>query len=307
MRNVKYKLVAACNSGHGIYISTNSGSTWVNTYNGREFGGEFWHSVAISADGTKLVAAEGDGYVAGYPPYSCMVACSTNSGVSWWISSAPTNQLWWAVACSTDGSFMVAAALESYARCPAPGPIYVSHDSGVTWTPTTAPLATWGSLACSADGTRVTAGTIAAAISTTIGACYSIDSGTNWTVDTNLFGAESLASSSDGSTRVAAEGYLYVSHIQPGFSIPQAEHCPFCQQRPALLGHEPSWRLSTARNESCRTQLAYHDEYPCHQQRPKPSFGLALQPPKLLPACQPLIPSAASNMIGPPKAKLLSK
>lgn len=214
------KLVAACNYG-GILISSNSGSTWVNASAGRQYGGTFWRSVAMSADGKTMVAAEGEGYVAGYPPDSCMVACSTNSGVSWWISSAPTNQLWWAVACSANGSFMVAAALESYASSPAPGPIYVSHDSGVTWTPTTAPLATWGSLACSADGTRVTAGTTAAAISATIGACYSIDSGTNWTVDTNLFGAESLASSSDGSKRVAAESYLYVSHTQPGFSIPK--------------------------------------------------------------------------------------
>lgn len=215
------KLVAASNYGQGIYVSSNSGATWVNAYNGRQYGGEFWRSVAMSADGKTMVAAEAEGYVAGYPPSRCMLACSTNSGLSWWISSAPTNQLWWAVACSTNGTFMVAAALESYASSPVPGPIYVSHDSGANWTATTAPLATWGSLACSADGTRVTAGTTAAEINTTIGACYSIDSGTNWTVDTNLFGADFLASSADGSKRVAAESYLYVSHTQPGFSIPK--------------------------------------------------------------------------------------
>src|ERR1035441_131169 len=110
------KLVAACNYGHGIYISIDSGANWVNTYNGRQFGGEFWHSVAISADGSKVVAAEGDGYVAGYPPSSCMLAYSTNSAVSWLVgNNVPADELWWAAACSANGTVMVGAALHSYA------------------------------------------------------------------------------------------------------------------------------------------------------------------------------------------------
>ena len=67
------KLVAACNYGNGIYISSDSGANWVNTYNGRQFGGQFWRSVAISADGSKMVAAEGEENLPGYPP---TLACS---------------------------------------------------------------------------------------------------------------------------------------------------------------------------------------------------------------------------------------
>jgi hypothetical protein len=207
------KLVAACNYGNGIYISSDSGANWVNTYNGRQFGGQFWRSVGISADGSKMVAAEGEENLPGYPPYSCMLAYSTNSGVSWLVgNNVPGDELWWAVACSANGTVMVGAALHSYASSPIPGPIYISVDSGTNWTPTSSPMATWGCVACSADGTKLTAGVIDGGITSPVGVYSSIDSGAHWAQDTNIFGANSIAYSADGSRRVAADAYIYVSH-----------------------------------------------------------------------------------------------
>jgi hypothetical protein len=76
----------------GIYVSTNSGSTWVQT----GASGEYWPSVASSTDGNKLVAAAGLFAVGGdriytldFTPSPYLNITSTNGALafSWIIPS----------------------------------------------------------------------------------------------------------------------------------------------------------------------------------------------------------------------------
>jgi photosystem II stability/assembly factor-like uncharacterized protein len=86
------KLVALTYGGP-IYISTNSGTTWIAA----SAPAEHWRSVASSADGTKLVAVS-------YGP----IYTSADAGATWMSNSVP-NKAWEAVASSADGSKLTAA------------------------------------------------------------------------------------------------------------------------------------------------------------------------------------------------------
>ena len=175
------KLAAAASqsAGDGIYLSTNSGATWVQaqaptgswgpivcsadgtvlvaansgvggiyistnsgrTWNQANIPEEQWSSIAASADGTKLVAA--------YPPDgfgAADVYASTNSGNSWF---SPTNITGYsiAVACSADGSKMAALTYGGGASL-----LIVSTNFGLSWQPA-APLSPAYGLGCAADGT----------------------------------------------------------------------------------------------------------------------------------------------------------
>lgn len=132
------KLVAAVFLG-GIYVSTNSGTSWNLTAAPMTN----WTSVASSADGLKLVAThanDGEIYV------------STNSGGTWNLTSAPGN-VWFSVASSADGTKLAAAAGGPFGF----GYVYGSSDSGLTWTESTAPGAAWYSIASSANGNKLVA------------------------------------------------------------------------------------------------------------------------------------------------------
>ena len=115
-----------------IYISTNAGVLWTAdspTAN--------WTSIASSSNGNKLIAAVGGG----------QIYTSGNGGINW----APHGPLadWNGVASSADGTRLFAVA---------DGQIYVSIDSGVTWTASPVPASpndAIGSLACSSDGTKL--------------------------------------------------------------------------------------------------------------------------------------------------------
>jgi hypothetical protein len=76
-----------------IYTSTNSGTTWTAC------GGLptiiLWQGVAISADGSRLVAVS-QGNNAG-------IYTSTNSGVAWVSNNVPVGQTWYGVTSSADG------------------------------------------------------------------------------------------------------------------------------------------------------------------------------------------------------------
>ena len=98
-----------------------------------------WFSVASSADGTKMVAvASGDG-----------IYTSTNSGMTWAQTSAPTNQFWSSAASSADGNKLVAVAQS--------GVIYTSTNSWDTWISNNVPSENWSSVASSADGSKLVA------------------------------------------------------------------------------------------------------------------------------------------------------
>ena len=125
--------MAAYNGG-GIYASTNSGASWVQT----SAPNTDWISVASSWDGAKLVAAD---YNIGRAIYT-----SSDSGLTWVSNNLP-NLNWISVTSSTNGERLVAVAYG--------GGIYASTNSGFTWIQSSAPSAQWYSVASSADGTKI--------------------------------------------------------------------------------------------------------------------------------------------------------
>jgi hypothetical protein len=176
-----------------------------------------WTSVASSADGTKLVAAATINPLGGG-----LIYASTNSGLTWTLTGAPTNNHWTAVASSADGSKLVAASQFEISKNY--GGVYTSTNFGMTWTSNNVPAAAWASVASSADGTKLVA--VGGGIYT------STNSGTTW-VSNNVpsYNWCSVASSADGGTLVAAifdhefglgrldPGYIYTSQTTPALSI----------------------------------------------------------------------------------------
>ncbi len=244
------KLVAAVGfsvqSGLGrIYISTNSGWSWKQSLESSNH----WVSVASSADGTRLVAANPGGPSGPAPPIGGIYA-SSDSGESWSLTGA-SNEVWTSVASSADGTRLVAAFESyvptgtSYGWIPWGGGIYISTDVGATWVDSGAPDGLWAALACSADGYRVVAGdqsvppllcalpyagpwritnapgfeAVAASADGTklvaagTGGIYSSsDSGTTWRLTSaSLAGGKSVASSADGTKLVAVVGTVWLS------------------------------------------------------------------------------------------------
>jgi photosystem II stability/assembly factor-like uncharacterized protein len=82
-----------------IYTSTNSGDSWTLT----SAPSNSWLSVAMSADGSKIVAV-GSSFGDPGPIYT-----STDFGVTWTSNNVP-QESWWAVASSADGGKLVAAS-----------------------------------------------------------------------------------------------------------------------------------------------------------------------------------------------------
>jgi len=184
--------------GTDIYVSANSGATWLST--------NLWPALtglACSADGTRLMAATMvlETGCCGY------LFASTNQGVSWEPSSAPADQ-WRCIACSADGTTLFALTTTT---------AYRSMDSGNTWTLTTVTNESWSCVACSADGSKVVAATGYEGAPFQ-GAIYtSADSGLTW-ISNSVPGLSwrSVASSADGCKLVAASNNgIYVRHTTP--------------------------------------------------------------------------------------------
>jgi hypothetical protein len=124
---------------HGIFTSTNLGSTW--TVTGAPAGE--WDSVACSADGSVVLASGYRGY-----SYSSGVYVSTNFGTDWTLV---LSQLWGSVACSADGKTMAAAVGGQTGI----GGVYISTNYGAEWFPRIGATNGPGQLAMSADGSRL--------------------------------------------------------------------------------------------------------------------------------------------------------
>jgi len=171
-----------------IYISTDAGATWTQT----TAPSKNWAALASSADGTKLVAADGGGSSQG------LIYTSADSGATWRAVSASGNH-WHSVASSADGTKLLAAAMWDLNGDP--GLIYSSKDSGVTWRPTGAPSNYWSSVTASADGAEVAAAGLSGAVS------ISVDSGVTWTATVVASGGRmgSVAMSADGTRLVVAD------------------------------------------------------------------------------------------------------
>jgi hypothetical protein len=177
------KLVAVAdnnpdNMGIGvIYTSTNSGSTWTSN-NAPNL---TWNWVASSADGNYLAANS----------YGGEIYTSTNAGNNW--TESRTNGGLWAIASSADGNILFAGG----------GPLYISTNAGSTWVTNSTPFSGCTSIACSANGNNVVAGSI------NNGNVYtSTNSGSTWTLATNVTmnteGWVTVASSADGTKLVAS-------------------------------------------------------------------------------------------------------
>ena len=155
-----------------------------------------------------LSPAVGDVYkVAGVGAGGWIIAQNTNqiilagnlaSGVGQaWEAGGPL-AFWTAVASSADGTKLAATINGNQ--------IYVSTNSGATWTARGPTGQSWSSVASSADGTKLVA-TIGNNVSTTGPIYTSTDSGTTWTSQNSGSGSRtwvSVASSADGKRLVAA-------------------------------------------------------------------------------------------------------
>jgi hypothetical protein len=133
-------------------------------------------------------------------------------GAPWTVQTAINNSpSWESLASSADGTKLVGAV---YNFPPiTQGRLYLSTNSGVTWTPQNAYPGNWDCVASSADGTRLVAGTQPGTLYT------SIDSGATWTAQTSGIpngGSQNwtaVASSADGTklAAVVAPGAIYTS------------------------------------------------------------------------------------------------
>jgi hypothetical protein len=212
-------------------LQTASAQTWTQT----SAPSNNWVSVAVSADGTRLVAVAGGSHAG--PIYT-----STDYGATW-VSNSVTPEIWTDVASSADGTKLVAVAGGVYtnsgttwALAFSPGSpgnlqyavavassadgsklviassllfkplIYTSTNSGAAWSPVTSSTHAWTAVASSADGNFLAAAQA--------GAIYvSTDAGNQWLPS----GAPNLpwsglSASANGSTLLAvASGQLVVS------------------------------------------------------------------------------------------------
>jgi len=193
-------LAAAAPSGESlqtpgaIFCSTNGGINWMsNAFNNPNVLPQYIPiSVAASADGKKIVVA------ASYNFFR-----STNSGATWTQeTNAPAiisgylspSQY---IASSADGTKLALCAPQSDDG----SPIYVSTNSGDTWSLTSAPSNSWEFITMSANGNMIAAMTGVEQpgliyVSTNLGAA--------WTTNSPIFNWSAVASSADGGELAAA-------------------------------------------------------------------------------------------------------
>jgi hypothetical protein len=109
-----------------------------------------------------------------------------------WIQAVVSGTAWTSIAASTDGTKWVASANTGS------GALYISSDSGKTWSSTSPVSAQWQAVASSADGVKLVAAIAGGNIYT------STNSGATWVVRTGVAkNWASLASSADGVRLVA--------------------------------------------------------------------------------------------------------
>ncbi|MDB6022469.1 MAG: hypothetical protein JWQ04_2326 [Pedosphaera sp.] len=130
---------------------------------------------------------------------------------NWMLTTAP-NFNWKGIACSADGTKLVAVMGGQGATV---GSIFISTNSGATWKITGAPTLRWECVTSSADGTKLAAG--ASGVNGTI--YTSADSGTTWTNrSVPHVNWASIASSADGSKLIAAAGTFFSGPTGPVYT-----------------------------------------------------------------------------------------
>jgi len=182
-----YLIGSSSSEGDGlVYVSTNAGGSWVPA----GVPAQDWASVAASADGATLFCG-----VKYYGPGSLWK--SADAGASWGLTTATLSNGCAAVACSANGSNIVAAvpAGGHYA-----GWLFSSTNGGGSWTAADPGFDLFSSVTSSADGG------FWIAVSEMFRSYTSDDLGQTWSGTNNPNGTEfwSVASSADGRKLVAA-------------------------------------------------------------------------------------------------------
>jgi hypothetical protein len=177
--------VVAVEASGDIWVSTDSGATWVDRSSGTSsteahvamssdgmkivatsindfyfstdggenwshhfVGGDSWFDLASSSDGTKLAAVG----------YNGRIYTSNDSGGTWAIRSSAGTRDWYGVTISDDGSRVGAVAFSINRDFNTKGDIWLSSDSGATWTKqVSAGQANWRKIASSSDGKKIIA------------------------------------------------------------------------------------------------------------------------------------------------------
>ena len=175
------KLIGADFSANSIKTSNDGGQTWVEQVVTND-PNRYWSSVAISDDGTRLVAIEAG-----------TIHVSTDDGDTWqeYASAVPivVNEL----AVSGDAMTLVAKNYQDS--------MYFSTDGGETWSELVKPVDLTGgvsTVAIAADGETILVGAYE-------GLYLVSDQGSTWTkADLPLYAWNNIASSADGQTLIAA-------------------------------------------------------------------------------------------------------
>ncbi|MES2631162.1 MAG: Ig-like domain-containing protein [Patescibacteria group bacterium] len=207
------KLVAVENnwgeSGYvgSIYTSTNSGVSWTERTSA---GSKDWSAVSSSADGTVILA----GTWSAPQPY-----ISRDSGVTWTTVPNLIDGAWANLAMNTTGTIMIAADSNGTDTNDGNGGyVYISRDSGITWTPLTnlSPRywADYGGtgIAISDDGMKVAVLDTYDTVNNDWNGGYvytSIDGGITWTEESEIgIGYwNSVAMSRDGAKLAVSSNY----------------------------------------------------------------------------------------------------
>jgi photosystem II stability/assembly factor-like uncharacterized protein len=177
-----------------IYRSLDSGATWSPVATERR-----WRAIQMSADGLVQVALTRDEEA---------VYKSIDSGATWNPIAIDTHDGEFGInslAMSANGVIQTVATLYETFNL-TNGHIYISNDSGDTWTRIEEAYLYWKAVAMSADGAKQ--------IAVTSSKVYqSVDYGLTWTLKEGLFGGIDVAMSSDGNIRaiVKHDGQIYVS------------------------------------------------------------------------------------------------
>ncbi|MBA3773048.1 MAG: exo-alpha-sialidase [Ramlibacter sp.] len=124
-------------AGGVLHTSGDSGQTWVART------GPFWQGVHVTDDGQRVVGAAMGG----------TLQISSDGGATFAPVAGMANRDWRTVAGSSDGTRLVAVA-SFYGGDPANQGVYVSTDSGATWTRRLT-TGNWTFAAASADGMRM--------------------------------------------------------------------------------------------------------------------------------------------------------
>jgi photosystem II stability/assembly factor-like uncharacterized protein len=151
-------MFAGTGSAGYIYRSTDGGNTWATSTGSLALGTKDWKSIAISADGLKVVAAAGTGYL-----YT-----SIDGGVNFTPRVNDANRAWRSVTSSINGNVLTSVVNS--------GKIYTSTDSGVSWTAQDSNRV-WFGVTSSGDGNRMAAAVLNGYIYTSskFPSVYSVD------------------------------------------------------------------------------------------------------------------------------------